>query len=37
MGYDINDIVKFMTSDILTFIDTFTEDNIYEGLNLSID
>lgn len=37
MGYDIDDIVKFMTSDILTFIDTFTEDNIYEGLNLSID
>lgn len=37
MGYDINDIVKFMTSDILTFIDTFTEDNIYEGLNLTID
>ena len=37
MGYDIDDIVKFMTSDILTFIDTFTEDNIYEGLNLSMD
>lgn len=37
MGYDINDIVKFMTSDVLTFIDTFTEDNIYEGLNLTID
>jgi hypothetical protein len=37
LGYDIDDIVKFMTSDILTFIDTFTEDNIYEGLNLSMD
>ena len=37
MGYDINDIVSFMTSDVVTFIDTFTEDNIYEGLNLTID
>lgn len=37
MGYNIDDIVKFMTSDILTFIDTFTEDNVYEELNLTMD
>ena len=35
LGYNINDIVSFMTSDALTFIDTFTETNIYNDVNIN--
>lgn len=36
LGFDIKDIVKFMTSPIVSFIDTITEQNIFTGQNLSI-
>lgn len=36
LGYDINDIVKFMTSPAVTFIDAMTETNIFTGQDLSI-
>ena len=36
LGFDINDIVKFMTSPAITFIDTITEANIFTGQDLSI-
>jgi hypothetical protein len=31
LGFDIKDIVKFMTSPIVSFIDTITEQNIFTG------
>lgn len=37
LGYNINDIVNFMTSDIVAYIDNLTESNIYEDYNISID
>ena len=37
LGYNINDIVSFMTSDVISFIDDLTENNIYDELNLTID
>ena len=36
LGFDINDIVKFMTSPAITFIDSITEANIFTGQNTSI-
>lgn len=36
LGFDINDIVKFMTSPAITFIDAITEANIFTGQDLSI-
>ena len=36
LGFDINDIVKFMTSPAITFIDTITEANIFTGQDTSI-
>lgn len=36
LGYNINDIVSFMTSPVVTFIDTITEANIFTGQDLSI-
>ena len=37
MGYNIDDIVKFMTSDAISFIDLYSEENIYSDLNLNIE
>ena len=45
MGYNINDIVAFMTSPVATFVDTLTEENIWshwkmnpeKAINLLID
>lgn len=37
MGFDINDIVSFMTSPVVSFIDRVTESNIYQGGNLGIE
>lgn len=37
LGYDINDIVKFMTSEAVSFIDLYSEENIYHDLNLNIN
>ena len=36
LGFDINDIVKFMTSPAITFIDAITEANIFTGQNMNI-
>lgn len=36
LGFDINDIVKFMTSPAITFIDSITEANIFTGQDMSI-
>lgn len=36
LGFDINDIVKFMTSPAITFIDAVTEANIFTGQDMSI-
>lgn len=35
MGYNINDIVTFMTSPVATFIDTLTEENIWNNWKMS--
>ena len=35
LGYNINDIVSFMTSSTLSFIDTFTEGNIFNDISIS--
>ena len=35
MGYNINDIVAFMTSPVATFIDTLTEENIWNHWKMS--
>lgn len=37
MGFNINDIVAFMTSPVVNFIDSVTESNIYQGSTLKID
>ena len=36
LGFDINDIVKFMTSPAVSFIDAITEANIFTGQDTSI-
>ena len=36
LGFDINDIVKFMTSPAVTFIDILTEANIFTGQDVDI-
>lgn len=36
LGFDINDIVKFMTSPAVTFIDAITEANIFTGQDMNI-
>lgn len=35
LGYDIDDIVSFMTSPVVNFIDTLTNNNIFSDLYLS--
>ena len=37
MGYDINDIVKFMTSNAISWIDSLSDPNIFLGQNIRID
>lgn len=37
MGYDINDIVKFMTSNAVSWIDSLSDPNIFLGQNIRID
>lgn len=36
LGFDITDIVKFMTSPAISFIDTITESNIFTGQDINI-
>lgn len=36
MGFDINDIVKFMTSPAISFIDAITDSNIFSGREISL-
>lgn len=36
LGVDVRDIVKFMTSDVASFIDQITEENIFENSNISV-
>lgn len=36
LGFDINDIVKFMTSPAINFIDAITETNIFTQQNISL-
>lgn len=36
LGFDINDIVKFMTSPAINFIDAITETNIFTGQEISM-
>lgn len=36
LGFNINDIVKFMTSPAVSFIDTITETNIFTGQDITI-
>lgn len=36
LGFNINDIVKFMTSPVVSFIDAVTEANIFTGQDTSI-
>lgn len=36
LGFDINDIVKFMTSPAINFIDAITETNIFTGQKISM-
>lgn len=37
LGFDINDIVKFMTSPAISFIDAITETNIFTGQDITIE
>ena len=37
MGYDINDIVKFMTSNAVSWIDALSDPNIFLGQDLRVD
>lgn len=36
LGFDINDIVKFMTSPAINFIDAITETNVFTGQEISM-
>lgn len=36
LGVDVRDIVKFMTSDVASFIDQITEENMYDNYRVSI-
>lgn len=36
LGFDINDIVKFMTSPAINFIDAITETNIFTGQEINL-
>lgn len=36
LGFDINDIVKFMTSPAINFIDAITETNVFTGQEISL-
>lgn len=36
LGVDVRDIVKFMTSDVASFIDQITEENVFENSNISV-
>lgn len=37
MGYDINDIVSFMTSPVVSFIDTLSETNIFSNIEINLN
>jgi len=37
LGYDINDIVKFMTSDVVSWIDSLSDPNIFLDQDLRVD
>ena len=37
LGYDINDIVKFMTSNAVSWIDSLSDPNIFLGQELRVD
>ena len=37
LGFDVNDIVKFMTSDAVSFIDKITDTNIFNRYELDIN
>lgn len=37
LGYNIADIVNFMTSPTISFVDLLTEENVYENINLTIN
>ena len=37
VGFDINDIVAFMTSDIVSWIDILSESNVFTAQNISVD
>jgi len=37
LGYDINDIVKFMTSDAISWIDSLSDPNVFLGQELRVD
>ncbi len=38
LGFDVKDMVAFMTSDVISFIDKITEPNIFEGkYNISLE
>lgn len=36
LGVDVRDIVKFMTSDVVSFIDQITEENVFTDQNISV-
>lgn len=36
LGFDINDIVKFMTSPAINFIDSITETNVFTGQDIKL-
>ena len=36
LGFDVKDIVSFMSSKAVSFIDSITDDNIYNGTNIQI-
>jgi hypothetical protein len=37
LGFDVNDIISFMTSPAVSFIDSISDDNIFNGTKIKIN
>jgi len=37
LGFDVNDIISFMTSPAVSFIDSISDENIFNGTQIKIN
>ena len=37
LGFDVNDIISFMTSPAVSFVDSISDDNIFNGTQISVN